>query len=304
MRIWQLSALTESLTFSLLSGLVAGGLLLGSRWRWDGAALWGFGLVCFGLLRPANALIVPFLLAPLLPQLRPLCRSRPAPAGPVAAPGRFFAAMGLAICVALAGWLLAERSEFWRMNYTTALMERVVTDAEARDYFRAAGMPTPVVWGSDAFSEWFEAHARATYQGWVISRAQSYADAWWWLRPDWQRDEILERYGDRAGILRLDSAAWRPASWLYSATAPPRALWLTALLGALALTVWRRPPGVHAVVASLLAVGAYVQCFVALHASAAEEVRHTLGASMLYRIAFMLVLRGIWDALSSGLRGR
>jgi hypothetical protein len=43
-------------------------------------------------------------------------------------------------------------------------------------------------------------------------------------------------------------------------------------------------------------MGAYVQSFFTYHASAAEEMRHTLCASLMYRLAFVLALHALYQA--------
>lgn len=299
LRVWQLSALTESPTFSLLAGLAAGGIALARRWRPALALGWCAAALAFVLLRPANAVILPFLLAPLLVLVHDGRRWRPPGAGRLPTWPRFAALLAWVVLISLLAVALAERSEIWRQNYAAAMMERVVTDPAAREHFRAAGMPAPVVWKSEAFATWFDAHARSTYQGWVLGRRASYIEAWWWMRPAGQREALLGRYVEHAGADRVTRPGAAIASELFAWTAPPRWLWLAVLLAAPALAVWRRSPSLYALCALAFGLAAYVQSFLTYHASAAEEYRHTLAASMLYRIAFVLALRAAWDALRS-----
>ncbi len=298
-RIWSLSVLTEALSAGLFAFLVAIGVLVLVRRAWLGVGLFCLALPLFGLLRPGNALWLPFLLVPFSALAHDFTALRPPAAGLRATWPRFAAAAALALAVFALGYGLTERSGFWRMNYTTALMERVITDADARAYFAARGMPTPVDFGSEEFGAWFEAEGRSTYQGWVAGRAASYAIAWQWLRPAGQGDAIWQRYIEPKGPAPVDSPLAGVAEWLFEASAPPQWLWLLVLCAAIAVA-WRAGQDGRAIAISLLALGlgTYIQVFVAYHASAAEEVRHTFGASLGYRFAFVmaafaLALRGL-----------
>jgi hypothetical protein len=292
--VWQSLVLTESLTFSLLAGLVAGGVWMARRPGPGALLCWLGAMAFFGLLRSSNVLIVPFLLAPMLLWWRdPESRHgwRPALGGQ----GRWlWVAIAATAAVVLLGTALSERSGFWRMNYVTAMMERVAGNPQAIAWFGARGMPTPIVWKSDAFAQWLESDGRGAYQSWVVGRADAYALAWTWLRPSGQRAEIERRYL-RPGAPQPSWGA-EAGAWLYAATGPPQWIWLGVLVGAVGLALWRGVAPEWALSAGGLALGAYLQSFVTYHASGAEEVRHTLGAALMYRLCFVASLRVIGAA--------
>jgi hypothetical protein len=291
MRLWSLSVLSESLSLSMLALLVGLGIHVIRRPGAFQLPLWGAGILVFAMLRPGNAVFIPFLLVPFVGLAHDFAALRPWAVGLRSTWPRFALAAGLALCVFVLGFGLAERSGFWRMNYTTALMERVVTDADARAYFAARGMPTPVVWNGKAFGLWFETRGRATYQGWVLSRPEAYVEAWHWLRPPDQADTIWQRYIEPKGPAPVQTPLSATAERLFELSAPPPVLWLL-VCGAACAMAWRASPRGRVLGLSLaaLALGAYVQVFVAYHASAAEEIRHTLGGSLLFRMSFAIGL--------------
>jgi len=322
LRIWPAMALTESLTFSLLALTVAMGLALAQCWRLWLFVLWAGAVAFFAALRAPNVLIVPFLLAPFVAQLRASDHSPSLGKDPPRGWQRFAAATGLLAVVSLGGVVLTEKSELWRVNYHTVMFERIVVDDEALDFFHAAGLPDPLVWKSEAFANWFDAHGRTTYHRWLLARPESFVEAWHWLRPPGQGDELRRKYVEarferrpdekerriyEATLDAIESPASRVGALIFAALAPPQWLWLAIFL----LPFWRgRQEGgvkgrveVWSLTAAVLGAGAYAQCFATYHASAAEEVRHTLAATLLYRISFVIALAALFRGLRSASGG-
>jgi hypothetical protein len=188
-RYWNFAVLTESPTISLFVLIVALGLQLARGWRWWIFGAWALCIALFGLLRSSNLIVLPFVLAPLLPQAfelsgRPFGWLRPRETWP-----RLAAAAGVVAVVFLTGWTLTERSELWRMNYDVALLLRVQPDAEAMRYFEERGMPASVDRHDEAFQAWFDSRARRTYEAWVLGRGAS----WWEALPGGLRFSFAAR---------------------------------------------------------------------------------------------------------------
>jgi len=297
LRFWDYAVLTESLTASLLALLTALGLMLARSWRNPVMALWVVLVCFFGLMRPSNLAILPFLLVPFALQIHDLRSWRPLRSGLRPHGARLLVAVGVVVSVGLAGTVLAERSGFWRMNYYIAMLERVVTDPAAREHFVRAGLPVPVRWKSDEFAVWFEEHARSTYQGWVLGRPESYGEAWRWMAPEGQREALRIRYVEPDGAPLVETPLEPLASRLFDWLAPPEAFWAVVVLLPLALGLSTGRLEVLALWAATLALGTYTQSFLTYHASAAEEMRHTLIASLMYRLSFVFAIASLASRL-------
>jgi hypothetical protein len=296
LRFWSYAVLTESVTTSLLALLISLGLVLTGRWRTWLLVAWALVTLVFGLLRPSNALILPFLWIPFALQVHDLEHWRPLRAGLRPHGRRLVAASLVAVGVMATGVGLAERSGFWRMNYYISMLERVAPDAEARAYFADRGLELPIRWKSEAFADWFEESARSTYESWVVSRPRSYLEAWQWMAPARQREVLVARYVEPDGGPLVDTPGSALAEWVFTLTAPPRVVWAAVVLLPLAIGVVSGRLGLLPLWAISLAMGAYVQSFFTYHASAAEEMRHTLCASLMYRLAFVLALHALYQA--------
>jgi hypothetical protein len=294
-RYWNFAVLTESPTLTAFAALIALAFQLGRRWSWTVFAVWSGVALLFGGLRSSNALVLPFLLVPFV---RHAIDFGAAAAGrlSVGSDWRRFSAAGVVVVVVFIGaWVLSERSEAWRMNYEIALMWRIQPDAELRGYFVDRGMPWPGDHDSPEYAAWFDEHARRSYEAWVLGRARSWTDAWTWLRPDEQRAVIEQKYVAHRDGDPTQTIVRPIAVTSFALLAPPQPLFAALLL--LPLVEWwrRRDVGTTSLLVAALVVGSYLQCFVTLHGSIIEQVRHTLLASVMYRVTFALGLCAIWQ---------
>lgn len=286
LQFWHTAALTESLSHTLLAFLLDAGLILGARYGLPWLMAWGLALLVFATMRAANVIAVPFLAVPLLAWLHDLRSFRPLRAGLAARPTRFIAATLIALACFGAGAVFAEASDGWRINYYTAILTRIGPNPAARAFFARTGLPPRVRLSSDEFKQWYDEHGRSAYQQWVIRQPRSYVQAWRWLERNGETEEIestyiadRERSGSRPVVAPLSAL-------LYRATAPPPVLWLGLLLAATAISSRKRQRlDASSLWLPFLALGTYVQCFATLHASGIEEMRHTLGASLMLRFS-------------------
>jgi hypothetical protein len=300
LQIWNGSALTESISHTLIAFLLDAGLILGARFSLPWLIAWACALMVFATTRAPNVVAIPFLAVPLLAWLHDLRSFNPLRAGLTANPARFIAATGIALACFGTGLAFTEASHGWQINYHTAIWTRIGPNPEARAFLAKTGLPPRARTGSDEFKQWYKEHGRSAYQQWVIRQPASYTQAWLWLD---RRDEAAELFAtyfaDREQQPGLSPIA-PLAAVVHEATALPPRLWLALLLAAPLVTLYRHQR-LDALTLWLpaLALGTYVQCFVTFNASGIEELRHTLGASFMLRLSGLMAIVALARAMSA-----
>jgi len=279
------------MSHALLAFLLDAGLVLGERYRLAWLIAWACALLAFATTRAANVMVVPFLAVPLIAWFHDLRTFRPLRAGLHPRPRRFVVGVAIALTCFAAGWGFAEASSGWRINYYTAIWTRIGPNPEARAFLARSGLSPRVKISSEEFQEWYAVHGRSEYQKWVVRQPDSYSQAWTWLDRSDEAEVIRADYFDRFEPSPASSRAAPVAAWVQRATAIPPWLWL-ALVVMAPIASYRRRGRLDALSIWLpfLALGTYVQSFATFHASGIEEMRHTMGASLMLRLSALMAL--------------
>jgi len=282
-RLWNLIALTESLSISLAVLLIAITTILVRRWDWRWYGAWVTCAVWFASMRDANLIFLPFFMVPLVS-----CGRR-----------RFLAVLIPIACVAAATLWHADRETRWKPGYQTAIMTRVIVDGAVRREFEAAGMPhRPFREDRAAFLDWLGTTGRGFYMSWFLRQPGSYLRPWDYLfrggeafgRPTTDLVEHLQTkfftklQAYRGAVAPLADAVFRllgvPVVVGLSFALVPLIEW--RLRGSVGLASWW---------VGLLTLGVFVHGFAAYNLSGSDHCRHLLLSSVLYRIvpAFVVV---------------
>lgn len=301
---WNASVLSESCSLSLMALALAVALVYarraaaGEHVHWRIRAAWAACAVLLGWSRDANLVLVPALLLPAA----------------YVRPRQALALLALVLVVLGVGALDSRRNDRSQWSLTNAIIGRVLPDADAVARFQAAGMPvSPALLeaaGSPGrrtqrrlretepeFCTWVASHGSGVYWRWVVTRGESYAEAWRALQEFFARD--LPKYPAR---MRLPEVVERAARILALGPSPRTTLLLPLfLLPAWLLERRIRPALLAALLASAVAL---VYAFLCYHADAVEVQRHMLLGLVLQRTAFLVGVGALLALLVAALRRR
>jgi hypothetical protein len=283
---WNLLALSESLTLSLLAGCLALTVRLARCWRWREYGLWCLAAGLLAFTRLSNFYVLPALVAPFV--LRPWRQW-----------GALLAAVLLLGCMHLLFMQTPAGVWMHRVWITNVVMSRILPDPASRAEFAAQGMPTNAavlrhagrmrgpafqeLWNdSPDFERWISTRGLSAYRRWLIARRDSYREAWsvmiYHLRnkpPFYAKDMFIPRWV-------------RHNFRLYDLMAAPTWLWIVSLVLPLGLAWrWERRNCILAWLIVACALAGYGQAFLCYHAEPDEVRRHILLSGVLYRVVFL-----------------
>jgi len=275
-RLWNLIALTESLSISLAVLLIAITTILVRRWDWRWYGAWVSVAVWFVSIRDANLILLPFFMVPLR-----ACGRR-----------RFLAALVPIACVAAATLWQANRETRWKPGYQTAIMTRVIVDSSARREFEAAGMPhRPFREDRIAFLDWLGTTGRGFYTSWFLRQPDSYRRPWdYFFRGGdafgLPTTDLVEHFGKKffAKLQAYRGAAAALADSVFRLLAAPVVVGMSFVLVPLVEWRWRGSVGLASQWVALLTIGVFVHGFAAYNLSGSDHSRHLLLSSVLYRV--------------------
>ena len=282
---WNLMLLSESFSFSMVLLSIGLTLRLLRKWTWGGFAAWVAVAALMTFTRLSNLFITPFLALPFLARAR----------------REWLSAGGAALVLCLAGLHTSATrgADFERMELSNVILYRILPDPEARDFFRARGMPLDErvmaysgrlrsrayreLWARvPEFKAWLTPQGMRTYRVWLLRDGAAFRAAWRALA------EVDNGIGNCLGY--GEDATPRPVAvrllpfYLWLGKMPP-ALWLGLMLTLPLLDRWRNGRiSPFLLLLPALAAATYAQAFICFHGDADEVPRHLLIAGLLYRV--------------------
>jgi len=278
---WNLYALSESLSLSLIAASLAATIQLLRRWSPARFAAWGLLIAAMALTRIANLYLLPFLPLPFL----------------FRAWRQFVLAGIVAGAVYVTGaFLCGTRGVMYqRVALTDVIMFRILPDPDATAFFRERGMPCgpevmkyagrvrnryrSALWAdSPEFADWVAPHGVKVYQRWLLGRFASFREAASALADFRNRLPWYQK-----GTQLCDVSIRLLPFYCYTGVAP---LWVWLAGLTLPAVAWRLTgrPSALSLMASTLVLATYAQAFVCWHGECDEMPRLMLPSGILYRI--------------------
>lgn len=278
---WNHHILSESVSISFMALWLAFSLRIANRWSWPAFALWILAGCGCAWSRDINLALVPIMAFPVfwVPRRRALV---------------LLAAL---VCIFTIGSISSARNKRSQFNISNVITERVLTDPDALEEFRAQGMPTSaavlqragtsglgsrhdLLREAPEFFTWLDERGQKAYLRWVLFRVASYSEAYQQLA---RQLDIVPFHGPRRPSPERPLLVFL-ASRLY-ALPVPMLVWLAALLVPLLELGLRKRVGPLSLLAALLVPASFVQAFLGYHADTMGLNRHMLGAVILARLA-------------------
>lgn len=275
---WNVVLVTESISISLMAASLGATLLLMHRWTWKRFIAWGLLIAGLGFTRDVNLYLVIFLAAPAITQNRI----------------RALTIVSVVILIFVMGSISLRTNERWRWPLTNVITARILPDADALAYFKAAGMPAnhavlrhsgdfgtrpnvDMKKEAPEFGQWLGEKGVWTYQKWLILTPKSHVTALKALinNLDFTGHGYTPNLRAPRAVLffsRLYSFKIYPAIWVGILALPILEFWL------------RRHVGVLSAFAATLLVATYSLAYVGYHADTMDLGRHLLPAAILYRV--------------------
>jgi hypothetical protein len=287
--MWDVMALSESTTLTLLVASIAATIVLYKRWTRTRFVLWCVVVALFALTRTTNMFLLPFLVVPFLAKKKRQLL--------------YTAAAALVVMVVSDVYSRTAGATLRKVSLVNVYTGRLLIEPRWQKYFLDRGMPIkremePYVGvgktGRDnmrslfracpEFREWFDENGTTEFYRWLIVHPRNFKLPWIALVRNLNFMN-LQYAGDTR--VRMTNAY---LIWFYAAVHVPWWLWLAGLM--LPLVAWRLlgrvTPDSLFIVA--LMIGLYVQAYVGYHGDRAEVSRHVILALVLYKITILLML--------------
>lgn len=297
---WNHMVLSESLSVTLAIASFAFVLLLLRNWKRNCFVIWCVIVCLFGLARPTNLFLLPFLGMPFLFRGRKQLISIAVPL--------------LAVFIVGNIHVVTRGAGLQNAAFTQCVMMRVLPSPDRTRAFAGYGMPTnEVVMSfvgkhhlgnvtalhelSPEFGNWMRTKGPGVYKKWIITRCASYTEAWEQLLA--RIDKVNEWY---CADIKLRKISWDLTHLFIRVDVPP-VFWVLGLgVPLLSFALMRKLTPISLIVIPLM-LGTYVQAFVGFHGDSYGINRHLLLASILYRVAFFVAVCGVVEVFKTFHKG-
>lgn len=299
--LWNYTVLSESIGLTIGAAWCAATLALGQSWSRRRFVVWTVLALLFTGVRAENFFLIPPLWLALLCGHRARWRALIVSGAGVA---------GLFIAFSIVADM-ANRN--WQIRLTNVMLTRIHPNPQLRTQFEALGLPRgdelnawhghmlaaydpAFVAATPLFQQWLDNESRPTYLRWLAT-AEPHRQLWEW--GDHALTRVDPGFDYYTAAVRFPKLAFA-ALPLWDALRIPLGWWCALpLLPVLAGLLLRRI-GFAQVFPLAYGLAVYALLFVVYHADSGELDRHLVLVGALYRLASIVVLGGIWDALRPG----
>jgi hypothetical protein len=301
--MWDLMALSESLTLTLLIASLAATISLCRRWSRARFVVWCVGVGLFAMTRATNMFLLPFFVVPFIPGERKRLL--------------YVAAAALIFMVLSDGYSRTAGASLRRTALVNVYTGRLLIEPRWQRYFIERGMPIrremePYVGvgrtgrenaralfeASPEFEAWFDQNGVSEFYRWLFAHPKNFALPAIALVKNLDFMNLQYAGGTR---VRAVSAY---LIWFYAAVHIPWWVWLTGLLLPFLIRRLEGRVTPDSLFVPALMVGIYAQAYVGYHGDRAEVSRHVILALVLYKVTILLMLASVVSAVVGRRRRR